>query len=303
MSRSAWVRAGATLAVGAFALAACGSSDQALDAGASDSGTVVVTSETFAENVLLAELYAAALESVDVTVERNLSVGSRELYLKDMETGASSLVPEYTGNLLLQYDPAATATSSADVFAALPAALPDTLEVLEPSPAEDKDALAMTQETANRLGVTSIADLGPRCADLNIGAAPTLQTRQAGLVGIAEKYGCTFGTFTSLDSGGPLTLQALLDGTIDVADLYTTDPAIPDNDLVLLKDPENVFPAQNIVPLYHGGALNDAAKNKLNELSAALDTETLTQLLRRVTIDQEPAATVAGDWLTERGLI
>jgi osmoprotectant transport system substrate-binding protein len=88
-----------------------------------------------------------------------------------------------------------------------------------------------------------------------------------------------------------------------VADLYTTDSNIPDNKLIALEDPKNVFPAQNVVPLYKDGALSDAAKQKLNDVSKALDTATLTSLLRKVTTDKVPAQTVAMQWLKDKGLV
>lgn len=300
------MRAAAALAAGAVVLTACGSSDDALgtaeEGAPAEAGTVVVASANFPENELLAEIYAGALESIGVTVEKKLNFGARELYLSSIQSGEISVLPDYTGNLMLQYAPDSTAASSEEVYTELQEVLPEDLAVLEYSPAEDKDALAVTPATAEEYDLTSIADLVPICDQLSVGGSASLPERQAGLLGIEAEYGCTFGEFQSLDTGGPVTLGALLDGTVDVADLYTTDPNIPDNDLVLLEDPENVFPAQNVVPLYKEGALTDEAKEKLNEVSAALDTETLTSLLREV-YSPMPAETVAMGWLTDNGLV
>ncbi|UZJ25582.1 ABC transporter substrate-binding protein [Rhodococcus antarcticus] len=293
----------ALLATGAVVLTACGSSSDALGGGQATQDKVIVASANFPENELIAEMYAGALESAGITVEKKLNIGARELYVPAIQNGEISVVPDYTGNLLLLEDTKATAASSADVYTALKAALPADLKVLDYSPAEDKDALVVTPAIAAQYKLKSIEDLTPVCSQLVVGASASFPPRQAGLVGITEKYSCTFKEFRSLDTGGPLTLNALLNNDIQVADLYTTDSNIPDNNLVVLEDPKNVFPAQNVVPLYKDGSLSDAAKQKLNDVSKALDTATLTTLLRQVTTDKMPAQTVAMKWLKDKGLV
>lgn len=303
MRRTPGVRAVALLAAAAAVLTACGSSSDALGGGQATQDKVIVASANFPENELIAEMYAGALQSAGITVEKKLNIGARELYVPAMQNGEISVVPDYTGNLLLLEDAAATAASSADVYTALQAALPSDLKVLDYSPAEDKDALVVTPATASQYNLKSIDDLTPVCDQLVVGASASFPPRQAGLAGITAKYSCTFKEFRSLDTGGPLTLNALLNNDIQVADLYTTDSNIPDNTLVVLEDPKNVFPAQNVVPLYKDGSLSDAAKQKLDDVSKALDTATLTTLLRQVTTDKVPAQTVAMQWLKDKGLV
>lgn len=302
MRRTQRLRAVALLAVGAAVLTACGSSSSALGGGQATQDKVIVASANFPENELIAEMYAGALQAAGVTVEKKLNIGAREVYVPAMQNGEISVVPDYTGNLLLLQDKAATAASAADVYTALQKALPADLKVLDYSAAEDKDALVVTPAVAAQYNLKSISDLTPVCGQLVVGASPSFPPRQAGLVGITQKYSCTFKEFRSLDTGGPLTLNALLNNDIQVADLYTTDSNIPDKKLVALEDPKNVFPAQNVVPLYKDGSLSDAAKSKLNAVSTALDTATLTTLLRQVTTDKVPAQTVAMQWLKDKGL-
>ena len=305
MTRTRTLRAStalAGLAVVALAATACGSSDSALGGGEASQDNVVVASANFPENELLAEIYAGGLEAEGVNVSKKLNIGAREVYLGAMQNGEISLIPDYTGNLLLQYQQDATAASSDEVYSALQEALPADIKVLEYSPAEDKDVLAVTPATAEQYGLTSIEDLVPVCGQLVVGGSGSFETRQAGLVGLADKYGCTFQRFQTLDTGGPLTKQALQDGSVQVADLYSTDPSLVDGTFVSLEDPMNVFPAQNVVPLYKEGTLSDAAQTKLNTISAALDTTTLASLLRQVTVDNQPAQTVAAQWLSENDL-
>ena len=124
--------------------------------------TLTVGSANFQENVILAEIYAAALQAQGATVSTQLNLGSRETYIPGLQDGSIDLIPEYTGNLLRNFDKQATAVSSQDVYAALPAALPSGLSVLDQSQAEDKDAIVVTKDTAAKYHLTTIADLAAK---------------------------------------------------------------------------------------------------------------------------------------------
>ncbi|MCZ2825342.1 MULTISPECIES: glycine betaine ABC transporter substrate-binding protein [unclassified Modestobacter] len=139
-------------------------------------------------------------------------------------------------------------------------------------------------------------------AELVLGGPPEFQTRPDGVPGLEEVYGVTFGEFRSLDAGGPLTINALANGQIDAADVFTTDPNIAANDWVVLEDPENLFAAQNVVPLISTEEATDGVAAVLNAVSAELTTEDLIALNEQVIIDRQDPAAVAGQWLAEKGL-
>jgi glycine betaine/choline ABC-type transport system substrate-binding protein len=124
--------------------------------------SLTVGSANFPENVVLADIYAQALQAQGATVTTQLNIGSRETYMPGLQDGSLDLIPEYTGNLLRFFDEAATATSPEEVYAALPAALPSGLVVLDQSQAEDKDAIVVTKDTADKYGLSSIADLAAK---------------------------------------------------------------------------------------------------------------------------------------------
>jgi osmoprotectant transport system substrate-binding protein len=126
---------------------------------AAKGSTLVIGSANFPENVLLAEIYAEALKDQGATVSTKLNIGSREKYLPGLEDGSIDLLPEYNGALLQYLDKTATAVSSADVFTALQTALPPSLTVLTQSSAQDSDAIVVTQATATKYNLSSIADL------------------------------------------------------------------------------------------------------------------------------------------------
>ncbi|WP_111766438.1 ABC transporter substrate-binding protein [Nakamurella deserti] len=265
-------------------------------------GTVKIGSANFPESALLAEIYAGALEAKGLTVEKTLNIGNREAYYKALQDGSIDLIPEYSGALLSYKDKAATAVSAEDVYAALPAVVqPDGLEVLEPSQAEDNDSLVVTQETAQQYNLKTIADLAPVAGELTLGAAAEFETRADGIPGLQKNYGVTFKSFTALDPGGPLSINALKGGQVDVTDIFTTDPSIAANNWVVLEDPKNNFRAQQILPLVRSSLAGQTAE-ALNAVSAKLTTENLTELLVRV-YSNEPAETVAKDWLSQNGLV
>ncbi|MDQ0743215.1 osmoprotectant transport system substrate-binding protein [Clavibacter sp. B3I6] len=295
-----------TVALGtAMALAGCSSGDPLDTSGGSASAaptdTISVGSAAFGENVILAEIYAQALEANDVKVTRNLQIGEREVYLKALEEGSIDLIPEYTGNLLAAYDAESTATSSDDVYAALGDALPEGFEVLDESPAEDKDSYNVTKEYSESEGVTSLADLEGKA--VRVGGGAVLGEREYGIPGLTDVYGVDASLVTIEDQGGPNTVKALLDGQVDIANIYSTTPSILDNGFVTLEDPENLIKAQNVVPLVKTAKMDADITSVLDEVSAALTTEDLTEMNRRNQGDEkaEPKA-IAADWLKEKAL-
>lgn len=304
MKRSITAVAGG-LAV-ALLLSACGSGTPASApsaTGQAASDTITVGSANFTESQLVAEIYAQALAAKGVKINKKLSIGSRETYLRAIQDGSIDLIPDYTGNLLLALKPDATQTSSDEVYAALQQAVPATLTVLAKSPAEDKDAVVVAQATAQQLNVRSIADLAASCPQLVFGGPPEFAQRPYGVPGLAKNYTCTFKEFKPLDAGGPLTVNALKDGSVQAADIFTTDPAIKANGFVVLDDPKNNFAAQNIVPLINKAKVTGTVRSVLDGVSAKLTTAALIDLNTRLAAPDKPAVdVVAKEWLTANGL-
>jgi osmoprotectant transport system substrate-binding protein len=264
--------------------------------------TIRIGSANFTENRLLAEIYAQALEAKGAIVERQFGIGSREVYFPALQDGSIDLIPEYSGNLLQEIDPGTTATAPEAVYQEVTEKLPDGLIVLEQSAAENKDAVVVTAETAQQFG-SSLADYGPACGELVFGGPPEFAERPYGLPGIERLYGCSFGEFRSLDAGGPLTVAALADGTIQAADLFTTDPTIADRGWVALEDPKNNFAAQNVVPLINEAKASDQVRETLNAISAALTTDGLVQLNRQLSdAANHTVESVATEWLAANNI-
>jgi osmoprotectant transport system substrate-binding protein len=287
-------------------LAACSSSKgnplTSTPATGAKSSTVTIGSANFPENALLAEIYAEALEAKGVTVKRQFNIGSREILYKQISAGTITLVPEYNGALLAYLDKSATAITTDTVDTALTAKLPPALEILNPASAEDKDSLTVTAATAAQYNLKTIADLAPVAKNLLIGSAPEFKTRQQGLLGLTSEYGLTFKDFKSLDNSGPLTIAALKNNDVQVADIYTTDASVAANNFVVLTDPKSLFGAQNVTPLAYKAGLSQTDADALNAVSAKLDTTTLAGLVKQVVGDKQDINVVAKQWLTTAGL-
>ncbi|MBO0843717.1 MAG: ABC transporter substrate-binding protein [Nocardioides sp.] len=294
----------AVVAATALAASACGSDPTQSSASKAPTDTIVVGSAAFSENEILAEIYTQALQGAGVKVTKKLDIGAREAYIPALKTGEVDLIPEYTGNLLQFVDPKATATSAADVTAALPKALPSELEVLEPAAAEDKDSINVTKAFAQKNGLTSIADL-KKIKGLRVAANPEFAQRPYGVPGLEKTYGISGIKFTAInDGGGPATVKALVDGKVDAADIYSTTPSIVDNGFVTLTDPSNLIAAQQVVPLINKKKASAKVTNTLNKVSADLTTQDLLQLNSKNQGKAKTApAVLAKDWLTQKGLI
>lgn len=293
-----------SLGVGAILLAGCTSGDPlAEETGGTGGDTITIGNQAFGESEILAQIYGQVLAANGYDVSYEPGIGSRETFVLALQDGSIDLIPDYAGNALIYADPEATATSAADVEAALPAALePLGLAVTAAAPGEDSDALVVTPEYAEANGLTTIGDLAG-IPGVTLGANTEFETRWR--EGLGETYGFGDFAFKAIDDyGGPGTLADLLAGNIQVADIYTTTPSIVENDLVVLEDDQDLFAAQNIVPLLNADILTDDLAALLDEVSALITTDVLLDLNAQFAGDDKPsAADVATEWLTAQGLI
>ena len=296
----------AAVAASALALAACGSAESVggnTSTGGSENGstTLIVGSQDYYSNEIIAEAYAQALEGAGFTVDRQLRIGQREVYMPEIEAGAIDVFPEYTGNLLQYLDADATARSTDEVYAALQTALPSGLRALEQAPATDQDSYVVTADFAAAHSLASIGDLAS-AGTLTLGGNSELQTRPYGPTGLSQTYGVTVGFTPIEDSGGPLTVKALKDGDIQLANIYSSDPALADGTLKVLDDPKGLFLASHVVPLA-SSRVSDQAAAVINRVSAAMDVQDLVEMNRASTVDQKSASQIAREWLISEGLL
>jgi osmoprotectant transport system substrate-binding protein len=297
-------RSAAWLASLCIVVAGCGSANP-LGGASGSMNSIVVGSAGFPESKVIAEIYAQALQTNGFNVGRRMGIGSREAYMPALKDHSIDLVPEYIGNLLLYFEPNATVTMLDAVELELYKRLPGDLSILTPSPAADTDTVTVTAETAANWDLKTIADLAAHSPEVKFAAPSDFQTRVSGLVGLNQRYGLNIapGNFIAIsDDGGAVTVRALLDRTVNAANIFSTSPAIPQNHLVVLDDPEHNFLAGNIVPLVNSQKKSDRLKDVLDAVSAKMTTRGLADLNASVSgnagIDPDQAAR---NWLRDNG--
>jgi osmoprotectant transport system substrate-binding protein len=305
--RSRWV---AMLALVLLVATGCGDDAEdaggEVDEGTADVGQITIGSTNFTEQEIVAEMYALALEDAGFDVERRFQLGSREIVLPALENGDIDLYPEYVGTAL-EFVGGGEAEATADTAATtekLRAAFAERgIAVLEPAPAQDRNGLVVTAETAERLGLEKVSDLEEHADDLVFGGPPECPERPLCLQGYEEVYGLEFAEFRALDAAGPVTWAALENGDIDVALMFTTQGIIEDKGWVLLEEDAELQPAENIVPVVREEVLTDEVAAVLNAVSERLTTAGITALNRQVDTGQAEPRDVAEAWLREQGLL
>jgi osmoprotectant transport system substrate-binding protein len=299
----------AVVAMWAAAASACGGSAQAPTP--RDPDVLIVGSFDFAESEVLAELYAGSLRRHGFEVEVHPAVGPRELLQPALERGLVDLVPEYLGTAIgffaaadgADVEPGSDVNASFDALAAL--IEPRGLAALEPAPAQDANAFAVTRATAEAYDLRTLSDLATFAPQMTFGGPPECRDRPLCLPGLERVYDLEFGGFRTLDAGGPITEAALMSSEVDVALVFTTSSFLTRGDLVLLVDDRGLQPAENIVPVVraevlarHGADLEAA----IQAVSRRLLTAELIRLNRSVVVDGRSPAEVASEWLDANGV-
>jgi osmoprotectant transport system substrate-binding protein len=260
---------------------------------------ITVGSFDFPESELLAEIYAQALTGAGFTVDRAFNLGPRELVLPAMQRGLIELVPEYQGSALEFFGGVPTADASTTQAALAAALAARGLHGLPAAPAQDQNAFVVTLETARRLRLRELSDLTTTGGSLRMGGPEECADRPLCLRGLEDVYGVRFASFVPLDAGGPLTVQALRQGYVDVGLLFTSSAALESGDLRELIDDRHLEPAEHIVPVIRPEVLQRFGGGVAAAL-AAVTAPLRTQDLRRMNAevqDGRSIADVAASWV------
>lgn len=314
MLRSRLTRA-VGLALGALlTVTACAGGDLAEDntssTGCSGDGTVRIASQSWDEPALVTAMYKELLESCGYDVETTL-VDTRDVYMKKFP-GDYDVVPEYVSGLgdFLNTrangedaKPVTTSDTQESLDAIQPLVDDAGITLLDPSPANSQNAFFVTQEYSDENGVTKLSDLEGK--SITLAAPPDCEGRSDCEAGLTNVYGIDVEKILPLGWGTPETYKSVLDGESDLGESGTLDGTLDDQGLVLLEDDKGIQPAQNLIPAVSSDYLADHEEiaDPLNDLMAALDNQTLGELIARVTVDREKPEDVATEFLKDQGLI
>jgi len=295
------------LALGASALVLL----SACSTGGGSKPTVKVGSDGFYEAKLMAEIYAQALEAGGYTVDRTgIGIGSRKVSAPALESSQIDLKPEYIGSGLAFYEPGKqTGDPAANeaAFQAVMATKGGGITVLDYSPAADQNAFVVRKDTAAQFNLAKLSDTTAVQNQLKWGLATDCKTNAVCAAALKSAYGLDPTNITPLAACDTPMAQALANKTIDVAELCSTQPDIAVNGFVVLSDDKQTQPADNIAPLVRNDLLAKVDKTAfekiLNGVSAKMDTATLTDLNKQVSVDKKDIAAVAKAWLKSVGLV
>jgi len=297
------IRVAIPFIVAALVASACG--------GAGTGGTkpaITIGSTNFSEQLVLGELYSQVLEANGYTVTRKFNLGAREIVFPALQSGQIDLEADYLATLLAFVDKTATgSTDPKQTLATLQKALTSKgVTVLDYAPAVDQNGFVVTKATADRLKLAKLSDLAPVGNQLVLGGPAECPNREFCAQGLKTKYGITFKDFKALDTGGPLTVQALVGGQIDVGLLFTSDATIAVRGFVLLDDDKQLQLSDNVAPVVRNDYLTKAGddfKKTINTIAPKLTTAELTGMNKLVEVDKQDPKDVAKAWLKKQGLI
>ena len=310
--------------LGGVLLSACGSGGESASGTASPSGTqsadmikrdaanekvsLTIGSKDFTEQRVLAEIYAQGLRAAGYDARTKLDVGDEHQALSAVRSGAIDAYPEYTGTALLSFfgkqpdelprDPEDAYAEAKKGFAA------DGLVEYPPTPFTSSNEVAVTKETAQKLGLQKISDLQDEAPKLTLAGSPQCRERLDCLKGLEEVYGLRFGKFMQVPI--PDRHEVLTSGKADVSIVFTTDPQIQRESEVLLEDDKKMFPPYNstlVVRKEVAGKAGPGLARTLDQIQARLTDENMQELNARVDLDGQKPAEVAKAYLRENGLI
>ena len=323
MRRHRWLML-VTLLLAALAVAGCGDDDDDDDGGGAaetsqpsgqiqkndknSSTTITMGSKNFTEQKVLGEIYAQALSTAGYTVRKDLNLGDEKTQLKAIEGGDIDAGPEYTGTALLSFfgftadklprDPTKAFEEAKKGYAE------KNLTALTPTPFTNSNEVAVTQETADKLGLKKISDLEGKSQDLTLYGTPECRQRLDCKLGLEKVYGLKFKKFVPVDIA--LRHEVLKKGQADVSIVFTTDPQNKREGFVLLEDDKGMFPPYNSTLVVRNDVIDKAGpdfQKTVEIVNKGLTDEVMQELNARVDLDKKTPKDVAGEYLQESGLV
>jgi len=283
------------------------------DTAGSDKGSIDLSGQNFTEMQIMAEMYSQLLENEGYSVSTKL-VDTRDVYIKELQSGGVDVAPEYVGaladflNVTQNGEDAETVTSpdpTESLKALEPLADKANITLLEPADASDQNAFAVTQEFAEQNDLATLSDLGALGQPIVLAAAPDCEGRTDCEAGLTEEYGIDITKVLPLGYGSPQAIDSVKNGESQLAEVATTQSNVTAEGLVILEDDKQVQPAQNLIPAMNSDFLQDNpdAADALNKLADTLTTDDLTELNTKVDLEREDPADVAKQYLEDNGLL
>lgn len=296
---------GASMVALALVTTSCGSTG---GPSSSAKATIRVASFNFSESIILAHIYGGALKNKGYTIDYRDKLGNREIVEPSLENGLIDLYAGYAATDLNFVDKRqglaleAGTDAAANVQGINSRLSSKGIKALDPSPAVDQNAFAVTKAEADQYHLTKLSDVTPAIASQwTLGGPPECPQRPFCALGLQSVYGLKFKSFKSLDTGGPLTFTALKQGSINIGLVFSSDGGISANNFVVLEDDKHLQQADNVVPLIRNDVSNSEVVALLNSIDAKLNTPDLTAMNKSADVDKQDPADIAATWVKNHG--
>jgi osmoprotectant transport system substrate-binding protein len=306
--------------VSIFLFAACGDDDddeepaggqngggqQAAEQPGEGKPTVTLGTKDFTEEFVLGELYKQALEAKGYTVNLKKNIGSTEIIDKSLTSGEIDGYPEYLGvSVAVTFRKDVIPKSAEETYNLAKRLYEERGQVIsEQTPFFDVDAIATTKEFAEENGLKSVADL-KKLDSFTVGARPEFRDRFQGLKGMRSEYGLTNAQFKQLALG--IQYQALDNGDVDSANVFSTDAQLASGKYTVLEDPKGVFGYQHVAMVMNRDKYEALGGQQffdvIDEVSALLTNDAMITMNKAVAIDKQDEAEVAREFLEANGLV
>ena len=291
----------------ALVAAACGgSSSKSSTPTTQAKGSITMAAFNFSESAILANIYGKALQPKGYRVTFKPNLGTREVVQPALLKGEVDSYVTYAATELTFLnipgeagqatpDVQQTVTRLRDAYAS------KGVSVLDASQAIDANAFAVTKATADKHNLKKMSDLAPFASQMTLGGPPECPTRPFCQPGLQKTYGLNFKSFKSLDAGGPLSKNALANGDVDVALIFSSDGAVQARNFVILEDDKHLQNADNVVPILRTPKLNNEIKDLWNSISSKLTTADLVAMNKKADVDKQDPDALAAQWLRDHG--
>src|SRR5919202_1129117 len=271
--------------------------------------TLTIGAKDFSENQIVAYMYLLLLQKAKIPVNGDVKKNLASLVaIPALRKGDIDIFPEYTGTGLEAVLKVKAPHNAAAYYAAAKEGYQKRFKLtwLPYYPMNDTKGFATTQAFSKKYGIKTIADLVKHASDVRLIVTTEYLSRADGLPGVKKVYG----TFTpkklvKINGAGSLRYRALLSGSGDVVEAFTTDAAIAGNHLVVLGDPKHYAPPDNLAPVVRDDALRvypNLAK-VLGVLTKRITNAAITKLNYEADIQGKDPKDVAHALLRQQGLL
>jgi glycine betaine/choline ABC-type transport system substrate-binding protein len=270
--------------------------------------TLTIASKNFTEEFILGEIYAQALAAGGYKIRKRLDVGSEKVAFAAVKSGKVDAYPEYTGTALTTFFGVKTDEIPKDEQEAYDQAkasfAKENVTALPPTPFTDSNAVGMTQERAQELGIQTISDLRSKAPRLTLSGSKECRTRLDCKLGLEQVYGLKFKRFLPTELSKRHSV--LTKRRADVSIVFSTDGQIAADDLLVLEDDKKLFPPYNVSLLVNDKAAKAAGADLpkiVAQVQQDLSTKVMQELNSRVDLDKEKPKAVARAYLEQFGYV